>query len=139
MLHLPRQPRERLLDPHLEDLRLRLQSYPGLSAQRLAREIGVGATLAAGHPQKPGSSRGRSGESRPLRCPTIMGPPLADFRGHSGRFDLVHMGFRQNQPMFSRRSWKISRLKLQSRLQRVSFASARARPMVRMNSPNLFF
>ena len=36
----PRQPRERLLDPHLEYLRARLEAYPGLSAQRLAREIG---------------------------------------------------------------------------------------------------
>lgn len=35
----PRQPRERLLDPHIDYLRVRLASYPGLSAQRLTREI----------------------------------------------------------------------------------------------------
>ena len=36
----PRQPRERLLDPHIDYLRARLEAYPGLSAQRLARELG---------------------------------------------------------------------------------------------------
>lgn len=36
----PRQPRERLLDPHMDYLRARLEAYPGLSAQRLARELG---------------------------------------------------------------------------------------------------
>lgn len=35
----PRQPRERLLDPHIDYLRARLEAYPGLSAQRLAREL----------------------------------------------------------------------------------------------------
>ena len=34
-----RQPRERLLDPHIEYLQTRLDAYPGLSAQRLAREL----------------------------------------------------------------------------------------------------
>ena len=36
----PRQPRQRLLDPHIDYLRARLEAYPGLSAQRLARELG---------------------------------------------------------------------------------------------------
>lgn len=36
----PRQPRERLLDPYMDYLRARLEAYPGLSAQRLARELG---------------------------------------------------------------------------------------------------
>jgi transposase len=36
----PRQPRERLLDPYIDYLRARLEAYPGLSAQRLARELG---------------------------------------------------------------------------------------------------
>lgn len=36
----PRQPRERVLDPWVDYLKSRLAAYPGLSAQRLAREIG---------------------------------------------------------------------------------------------------
>lgn len=36
----PRQPRPRPIDPHLEYLRARLEAYPGLTAQRLHREIG---------------------------------------------------------------------------------------------------
>ena len=36
----PRQPRDRLLDPHIDYLRARLEAYHGLSAQRLARELG---------------------------------------------------------------------------------------------------
>jgi transposase len=35
----PRQPRERVLDPWLDYLKARLEAYPGLSAQRLLREI----------------------------------------------------------------------------------------------------
>lgn len=35
----PRQPRDRVLDPWLEYLKARLEAYPGLSAQRLLREI----------------------------------------------------------------------------------------------------
>ena len=35
----PRQPRERVLDPWLDYLKARLEAYPGLSAQRLTREI----------------------------------------------------------------------------------------------------
>src|ERR1700712_5667429 len=35
----PRQPRESMLDPYLDYLRSRLEAYPGLSAQRLTREI----------------------------------------------------------------------------------------------------
>jgi len=35
----PRQPRDRLLDPWLDYLKARLAAYPGLSAQRLLREI----------------------------------------------------------------------------------------------------
>lgn len=35
----PRQPRDRLLDPWLDYLKARLDAYPGLSAQRLLREI----------------------------------------------------------------------------------------------------
>lgn len=35
----PRQPRDRLLDPWTDYLRARLEAYPGLSAQRLMREI----------------------------------------------------------------------------------------------------
>lgn len=35
----PRQPRDRLLDPWTDYLRVRLEAYPGLSAQRLLREI----------------------------------------------------------------------------------------------------
>lgn len=36
----PRQPRDRVLDPWLDYLKGRLEAYPGLSAQRLMREIG---------------------------------------------------------------------------------------------------
>lgn len=36
----PRQPRERLLNPRIDYLQARLEAYPGLSAQRLARELG---------------------------------------------------------------------------------------------------
>ncbi|MDH7974965.1 IS21 family transposase [Sphingomonas sp. AR_OL41] len=35
----PRQPRDRVLDPWLDYLRARVDAYPGLSAQRLLREI----------------------------------------------------------------------------------------------------
>jgi len=37
----PRQPRDRVLDPWLDYLKARLEAYPGLSAQRLLREISV--------------------------------------------------------------------------------------------------
>ncbi len=36
----PRQTRERLLNPHIEYLRARLDAYSGLTIQRLARELG---------------------------------------------------------------------------------------------------
>jgi transposase len=36
----PRQPRKRLIDGHIDYLRQRLDAYPGLTAQRLMREIG---------------------------------------------------------------------------------------------------
>ncbi len=42
----PRQPRERLLDPHIEYLRARLDAYPGLSAQLLERKPAKIATVA---------------------------------------------------------------------------------------------
>lgn len=35
----PRQPRKRLIDGHVEYLKQRLEAYPGLTAQRLMREI----------------------------------------------------------------------------------------------------
>ena len=35
----PRQPRDRVLDPWTDYLKARLEAYPGLSAQRLLREI----------------------------------------------------------------------------------------------------
>ena len=66
----PRQPRERLLDPYMDYLRARLEAYPGLSAQRLARELGergyaggystvrdVVRTLRPASPTRSGSSR----------------------------------------------------------------------------------
>ena len=43
--------------------------------------------------------------------------------------------FRQTHAAAARRSWKIRRSKLYARLAKMSFASARARPMVRMNNP----
>lgn len=36
----PRQPRKRLIDGHVDYLKQRLDAYPGLTAQRLMREIG---------------------------------------------------------------------------------------------------
>jgi len=35
----PRQPRKRLVDGHMDYLKKRLEAFPGLTAQRLMREV----------------------------------------------------------------------------------------------------
>ena len=68
----PRQPRERLLDPHVEYLRARLDAYPGLSAQRLAREI---------------SERGYTGSYSTVRDTVRTMRPVGGGRAYAVRFE----------------------------------------------------
>lgn len=79
----------------------------------------------AGHPQELADVMGRCAIVRKLAL-EVAG---------SERSCVVFPDFGQSHPVALRRSWKMRRSKLYARLASVSFASARAMPIVRMNSP----
>lgn len=92
-------------DGRLEKLLGRMEGAYGALVRKLADESWTPAKTAS-------FEAGRSGEDVVRCCATIMGALLVCFQRHFGQSDPVFPGVRQSHPMLSRRSWKISRLKL---------------------------
>jgi hypothetical protein len=78
------------------------------------------------------------GDTTSVRCLTSSAVRFGRADGHRRGMPLLCLSsasadFGRTYAVAARRSWKIRRSKLQARLARVSLASARAMPMVRMN------